>query len=184
MRRGSERQQQAIAIIPRSTDVGRSPPYAGVRDRQVNRYTVGVRVLFLDVDGVLNRTGFHPGKSVGLRSWIEPELAQRLCEVLRAIKAEIVLASDWRRGRELEHLRAELRAAGVDGNLIGVTPALGDARWREIEAWRVDHQLALEDIVIIDDGYDMGPLASRFVRISPLNGLDADAVRAIVALFP
>ena len=166
--------------------------YDGVRGQRpssrtafrAGQYTGGVRVLFLDIDGVLNRTAFHPGVSVGLRSWIEPELAQRLCEVIRVIKAEIVLASDWRRGRELEHLRDELRAAGIDGNLIGSTPILGGSRWREIEAWRVQHELTLEDIVIIDDGYDMGPLASRFVRISPLNGLDEIAVRAIVSLFP
>lgn len=66
-----------------------------------------MRVLFLDVDGVL-----------------EPDLARRLSEVLRVTRAEIVLASDWRRDRELLHLRDELRAAGIDGSLLGVTPIL------------------------------------------------------------
>jgi len=143
-----------------------------------------VRVLFLDVDGVLNRIGFHPGTSVGLRSWIEPELAKRLSDVLRVTRAEIVLASDWRRARELPHLRDELRAAGVDGSLIGVTPILdGQARWREIEAWMTEHDVGLDAIAIVDDGYDMGTLAARFVRASPLHGLDGEVARAIVALF-
>ncbi|MDB4956458.1 MAG: hypothetical protein JWO36_4027 [Myxococcales bacterium] len=142
-----------------------------------------MRVLFLDVDGVLNRTGFHPGESVGLRSWIEPELARRLCQVLRLTEAELVLASDWRRDRELQHLQEELRAAGIDCLLLDTTPVLGQARWREIEAWRADHEVAVEDMAIVDDGYDMGPLAARFVRVSPLNGLDEEAARAIVALF-
>ena len=143
-----------------------------------------MRVLFLDVDGVLNRTGFRPGESVGLRSWIEPELAQRLSEVIRATGAEIVLASDWRRDRELQHLRDELHAAGVEGSLLGVTPTLGgQARWREIEAWMTEHDVGPEDVVIVDDGYDMGVLAARFVRASPLNGLDEEAAGAIVALF-
>jgi hypothetical protein len=141
-------------------------------------------VLFLDVDGVLNRTGFHPGVSVGLRSWIEPELAKRLSDVLRVTGAAIVLASDWRRDRELQHLRDELRAAGVDGSLLDTTPILGgQARWREIEAWMIERDVGPDAIAIVDDGYDMGALAARFVRVSPLNGLDEEAAGAIVALF-
>lgn len=142
-----------------------------------------MRVLFLDVDGVLNRTGYKPGASAGLRSWIEPELARRLGDVIAATGASVVLSSDWRRGRELSLLREELAAAGVVCTLIDTTPVLGEVRWREIEAWMTANQLAPEAVVIVDDGYDMGPLAARFVRTSPLNGLDADAARAIVALF-
>lgn len=142
-----------------------------------------MRILFLDIDGVLNRTGFRPGESVGLRSWIEPELARRVCDVIEATDASVVLSSDWRRGRELQHLRDELAAAGVVCSLLGVTPVLGGARWREIEAWMAEHTVGLESIVIVDDAYDMGPLAPRFVRTSPLNGLDEDAARSIGRLF-
>ncbi|MGE0869301.1 MAG: HAD domain-containing protein [Kofleriaceae bacterium] len=143
-----------------------------------------MRVLFLDVDGVLNRTGYHPGASVGLRSWIEPELATRLSEVLCITGAQIVLSSDWRIGREPHHLQHELTAAGIAGTLLGVTPALdGAPRWRQIQAWMDENDVRPEDVVIVDDGYDMGPLAPRFVRASPLNGLDKRSADAIVALF-
>jgi hypothetical protein len=142
-----------------------------------------VRVLFLDIDGVLNRTAYRPDKPQGLRSWIEPELAARLSHVLRVIDASIVLASDWRTRREIGHLAEELRLGGVEGILVGVTPILGQARWREIEAWMIEHDLAPEHVVIVDDGYDMGPLAARFVRVSPRHGLDDEAVRAITQLF-
>lgn len=142
-----------------------------------------VRVLFLDIDGVLNRMGFHPGESVGLRNWIEPELVRRLCDVLEATGARVVLSSDWRRDRELQLLQDELAAAGIDCSLLGATPVLGQARWREIAAWMTEHDVGPSSVVVVDDGFDMGPLASRFVRTSPLNGLDDDAVRSIVALF-
>jgi len=142
-----------------------------------------VRVLFLDIDGVLNRTGYRPRESVGLRSWIEPELAARVSQLVRTIDAAIVLSSDWRRGREHAQLADELRSAGIDGNLLGVTPVLGGARWREIEAWMADNNVQAESVAIIDDGYDMGSLAGRFVRVSPLVGLDEDAARAVVGLF-
>lgn len=142
-----------------------------------------MRIIFLDIDGVLNRTGYHPGQSVGLRSWIEPELAARLSTVIDATSAAVVLSSDWRVGRELDVLRGELAAAGVVGTLHGVTPVLGSPRWREIEAWLAQQKFAPRDYVIIDDGFDMGPLASRFVRTSPLNGLDGEAAAAILRLF-
>jgi len=142
-----------------------------------------VRVLFLDVDGVLNRTGYRPAVSSGLRSWIEPELAARLCDVLQRTGARVVLSSDWRKDRELVQLDEELNAAGVACALHGKTPVLGAARWREIEAWMQTHAVTAADVVIVDDGYDMGPLAARFVRVSPLAGLDDDAAARIVALF-
>ncbi len=142
-----------------------------------------MRVVFLDIDGVLNRAGYRPIESLGLRSWIEPELAARLSRLVRTINAVIVLISEWRRDRDFDHLTDEMRSAGIDGRLLGVTPTLGGARWREIEAWMAEHDIPAENIVIVDDGYDMGPLASRFVRVSPLTGLDDDAARAVAALF-
>lgn len=142
-----------------------------------------MRIVFLDIDGVLNRTGFRPESSVGLRSWIEPELARRLCELLEATRAAVVLISDWRCNRTLEHLQAELTAAGVVCELAGMTPVLGQARWREIELYMKQHDLDAESVAILDDGFDMGPLAARFVRTSPLNGLDENAARQILRLF-
>lgn len=143
------------------------------------------RILFLDVDGVLNRTGYRPRASTGLRSWIEPELARRLSEVLRAIGADIVMSSDWRLNRTIDQLREELAAAAIEGSLVDVTPELaGKPRWREIEAWLLANDVARESAVIVDDIFDMGDLAPRFVRASPLTGLDDEAARAIRALFP
>lgn len=142
-----------------------------------------MRVLFLDIDGVLNRTGYRPATSLGLRSWIEPELAARLDDVVRAIGATLVMSSDWRRGRDLAVLRAELAAAGISAALRDVTPELAGPRWREIAAWLAAHDHAAEDAAIVDDMFDMGPLAPRFVRTSPLAGLDDSAARALRALF-
>ena len=142
-----------------------------------------MRVLFLDIDGVLNREGYRPAQSLGLRSWIEAELAARLCDVLRVIDAEIVVSSDWRRGRDLELLRGELGAAGIDAPVIAATPEIQGPRWREIQSWMTEHGRSAHQIAIIDDFHDMGPLMSRFVRVSPLNGLDGDAAKALLALF-
>ncbi len=81
-------------------------------------------------------------------------------------------------------VRDELRAAGVAAAVRDVTPSLtGQPRWREIAAWMSAHAVTNDQVAIVDDGFDMGALSSRFVRTSPLVGLDADAARSIAALF-
>lgn len=142
-----------------------------------------MRVLFVDIDGVLNRAGFQPSDDLALRAWIEPDLAARLSAVVEATGARLVLSSDWRVDRELGYLRDELRAAGVAGELIGVTPVLDEARWREIHAWMTEHHIETEAAVIVDDGKEMGPLWRRFVRTASEVGLDEAAASAIIKLF-
>lgn len=141
-----------------------------------------MRVVFLDIDGVLNRHGYRPAESRGLVSWIEPELAARLAREVAAIDARVVLASDWRIGRTLEALREALGAHGLA--LHDVTPsACGGGRWREIAAWIAANDGVASDIAIIDDAFDMGELAPRHVRCTPLAGFDEAAAAALRALF-
>jgi hypothetical protein len=143
------------------------------------------RVLFLDIDGVLNRTGFSPPATVSMRSWIEPELAARLGTVLERIDAQIVLSTSWRIESTLESLRADLNACGIDGaRLLDATPSLDtDERWSEIDAWMRAHEVAPESVVILEDFYEMGPLTARTVMTDPARGLDEAAASAILALF-
>ena len=139
-------------------------------------------MLFLDVDGVLNRTGFKPAESRGLVSWIEPELATRVAREAAGLEARIVLCSDWRIGRTFEALREAMDAHGIE--LHDVTPSsCGRGRWREIAAWMATNGAAIETMAIIDDAFDMGELAHRHVRISPLRGFDDHAAVALRALF-
>ena len=143
-----------------------------------------MRILFLDVDGVLNRTGFQPADTVELASWIEPGLAAHLDAVVREIDAEVVMSSDWRIGGSLDQLREQLARAGMDVGLRDITPVLGgQPRWREIEAWMVEHRVHPEDIVIVDDELTMGSLGWRHVRTSSRDGLDEPAAAAIRAMF-
>ena len=143
-----------------------------------------MRILFLDVDGVLNRTGFEPVNTVELASWIEPGPAAHLDAAVRAIEAEVVMSSDWRLACSLDQLREQLARAGIAVALRDITPVLeGQPRWREIEAWMVEHRVHPEDVVIVDDVLTMGPLGWRHVRISPRDGLDEAAAAAIRAMF-
>ena len=84
----------------------------------------------------------------------QPELAARLADVLEATGAEVVLSSDWRRGRELDHLRDELNAAGIRC-ASRLPPRCSVERAARIEAWMSEHGFDLDSVVIVDDGYDM-----------------------------
>lgn len=143
-----------------------------------------MRILFLDIDGVLNRTGFAPS-TARLRHWIEPELASRLTTVLEALDARIVLSTSWRIDSTLDELRGELHAAGLDAaRVLDMTPELPDGeRWPEIEAWMREHRIAPEAVVIVEDFYEMGPLTARTVMTDPDRGLDEAAASAVLALF-
>jgi hypothetical protein len=143
-----------------------------------------MRILFLDIDGVLNRAGFQPEGTLDLVSWLEPELAVRVDRVARELDAELVLSSDWRIRHSIDDLRAQLARAGIAARLRDTTPVLdGQPRWREIEAWMVEHRIDRDDIAIIDDGHTMGPLARRHVRVDSRVGFDDDAAAATRALF-
>lgn len=144
-----------------------------------------MRVLFLDVDGVLNRATFSPAKSEGLRSWIEAELAARLDRVCEEAGAVLVMSSSWRAGRTLEELRDDLAAAGIKTPLLGVTPIEGGRRrfeeiQRWLQGWKDAGHEEIESFAIVDDLHYMGPLEARFVRTSTFNGLDDAAAQQLI----
>ena len=76
------------------------------------------RLLFLDVDGVLNRTG-HPEDTGEIR----PEKLALLKRITDVTQATIVLSSAWRRtaGGGAQHVFEVLRSAGIPAAFCGQT---------------------------------------------------------------
>lgn len=156
------------------------------------------RIVFLDVDGVLNnaewrdfarRTNHEIPIHMRRSHWLDPEAVERLDRLLERTAAEVVLASSWRR-RGLEPMQEMLVGAGFRGRLIDHTPlpdqhdlALfrrlegeerpADYAWPrgyEIQQW-LDAHADVEAIVILDDSTRMRHLAPWQVRTSLLVGL-------------
>ena len=133
--------------------------------------------IFLDIDGVLNRTGFTPAQrtALPLADWIELQPLTVLVELLAVSGADVVLSSTWR-NRSMDEIRASFAEHGVTLPLVGVTPVLGTGpRWSEIQQYVISE--GLTRFVILDDEWNMGPLSDHHVRISPLQGLDRAAAR-------
>lgn len=137
------------------------------------------KVLFLDIDGVLNSCrsaaafgGYPCGFTEADRArfdWVAVGLIRKLC---RQAGASIVLSSSWRLGRD----SVRECAAGLDLPIIDKTPALPGVRGEEIRAWLERHP-EVTHWAIVDDNSDMlASQADRFVQTSEADGLSfADA---------
>lgn len=139
----------------------------------------GLRLVFLDIDGVLNRGSSMEG--------ILPECAERLARLVRAVDAHIVLSTTWRFSEEgrLDVLSALLAAGLPPESVVGQTPEAPSSdmcgeRADEILAWMRDAEhvtawVALDDLDLPCDG----PLQGHFVRTNAHTGLsDANVASA------
>lgn len=84
------------------------------------------RLIFLDVDGVLNRRCSWWRNSIRRPrgSHIDPECVRVLNDLIERSGAEIVLSSSWRLGKSRMECVSMLRKFGVRGRLAGMTPRL------------------------------------------------------------
>lgn len=155
-----------------------------------------MKVVFLDVDGVLNcRSRWVKGCGA---YWIDPILMSRLVRLCETTGAKIVVSSTWRHGRTVEDLQALLESKGLPSTIrvIGKTPEaaqqivtgplaeLTTCRGIQIGAWLGDHEEGqVESFVILDDDSDMAHLTDYLVQTGWEDGLlDAHVDRAIALL--
>lgn len=157
-----------------------------------------MKVIFLDVDGVLNSEVSREQERNNFDNWMEHEVSEmhvnNLKKIVDATGAQIVLSSSWRfdhpkaTGRDfivdplMKVLDRKLKAAGLD--IIDVTPDLrGKIRGAEIQDW-LDRHSEVERFVILDDDVDMNDEQKPFfVNTTFKNGLtDELANKAIEIL--
>ena len=137
-----------------------------------------LRVIFLDIDGVL----------APIRRWdrygdLDPACIQVLNDIVASGGADVVVSSTWRHGKTVAELQEMLEAQGFAGCVLDKTPSdmPGTGRGKEIAAWLAEH--AVDGYVIIDDHADMGELRTHLVQTHPAHGLQpADVARAIATL--
>lgn len=113
-----------------------------------------MRVLFLDIDGVLNSTrtsvahGGYPHELTHTEAfdWVAIKLLQRLCD---SSGIQVVLSSAWR----LTHDHKDV-AKAFDLPIIDRTPSLLGCRGDEIQHW-LDNHVEVTNYAILDDDPDM-----------------------------
>ena len=130
-----------------------------------------MKVIFLDVDGVLNSA--KDGFSHHLES--EHHL-QLLDEIVKKSGAEIVLSSSWRKIPSLRSvLEKKLSNYGI--TIYGETESIPGTRGTEIKDW-LDHcQKPIQEFVILDDDSDMDEYTeTKLVKTSYMEGLQPEHV--------
>lgn len=145
-------------------------------------------VLFLDVDGVLNRCGLS-GQG------LESDKVALLKEILDTTHCRVVLSSTWRK-TEHQLLRIHKMLGDIGHVLTGTTPVIeetssgsyGSPVWiaatrdQEISAWLQSVPVAdrPSHFVILDD-VDMGELSPFLVRTDSHTGLTAKHASEVIS---
>jgi len=133
-----------------------------------------VKVIFLDIDGVLN-SQLYAEKHLGEdnqadssvphpMSEIDPVSVGFLNSLIEDTGAVVVVSSTWRLNRSVEELQDILNQRGFTGKIVGLTPSLhrlepAMLRGNEIYKW-IEDNIQYEEreslpYVIFDDDSDM-----------------------------
>lgn len=139
-----------------------------------------MRLLFLDMDGVVNKGNdngkpdrypyddkwSNPSQKYDL-FYVDPELAARVSKLCEDYDLHIVSSSTWRKLFDINELSELLTARFLPGNrLIGATPRFDTPRADEIRYYIKNSTNAVDLYVILDDDYDAAYNSSigRFFR--------------------
>lgn len=123
-----------------------------------------MKILFLDIDGVLNRCG-HSAQG------LEDDKVALLKDILDCTGAKVVLSSTWRiLPRNLARVEMMLESIGHELDSITCRSWFGSNRGMEIQEW-LDKHSNPDVFVILDDDCDMGPLLPHLVNTDSFVGL-------------
>ena len=147
--------------------------------------SVPLKIIFLDIDGVMNSINTRPPRPRGLVDLLDPGNVSVLNAIVEATGAAVVVSSTWRLSSAFAALRASFAAAGCVAEIIDVTPDIdGRQRVLEVAAWLERQATPPSRFVVLDDDHDMPAFPDKLVRTNRQYGLsprDLPAVLAILA---
>lgn len=158
-----------------------------------------MKVIFLDMDGVLNSAHYlyvehrrSRGQRAEGRDWaemIDPKMVARLNRIIERTGAKAVLSSSWRIvfAETMDEFREILRGRGFAGEVIDRTPIASEmggtctgVRGVEVAWWL--GRAEVSSFVILDDSDDFPGLEDRLVRTSWAHGLTDEHVDRAVEI--
>lgn len=154
-----------------------------------------MKVLFLDIDGVLNSATWYKNRPHRFLK-DDPEESDWECEIDPAAiliskklfhnvaDLQIVISSTWRLNHELDEFKRRLsQMLSIEpSRVIGKTPKLGTIRGLEIQAWLKDNPQVTK-FAIIDDDSDMGDLMDNLFKTNWSDGIQMSHVKDLTEFF-
>lgn len=147
-----------------------------------------VKVLFLDIDGVLNSHEYlyvqrtEAFRCEDLAAQIDPAAVERLNDIIARTGCEVVLSSVWRLNRGLMKTWRALLVHGFKYRIIDSTPAdCNGYRGKQILSWLTDHP-EVAQYAVVDDSDDMDGVRDRLVQTTFRHGLQDEHVDRLVEL--
>lgn len=139
-----------------------------------------MKVIFLDIDGVLNITAGPEPTWKKQTYHIEEELVEMLNMFLvDNLDIMIVVSSSWR--DDMDDLKRQLEHQGFEywNNIIGHTMLEGDFRGLQVATYMEENSIS--NYVILDDMYytheDIDP--KRFIKTNPYTGITDEDIKLI-----
>ncbi len=140
------------------------------------------RLVFLDIDGVLNSDAFFAREpEANVDRDLDRLAVKRLDRICAETSAKVVISSTWRLDMTQVELADLLALHGFAGEVVGTTPSLSGPRGGEIDSW-LDAHRGWRSFVILDDQDDMNRLRRRLVQTTMARGLLDDHVAPALAL--
>ena len=153
-----------------------------------------MKVLFLDIDGVLNSKRYDETRTLGNSFNIDESRLPLLKQIIDRTGASIVLSSTWRhklyencKPKNGEGTRLLFTFEKYSLNISSITPSDPElsTRPQEIEAWLLEHKDEVEAFAIIDDAFGgWGELSEHLVQTNYRigRGLEPRHVEAAVEI--
>ena len=157
-------------------------------------YNTSMKILFLDIDGVLNSVTYS--KKVVRRSLLadptslDPAAGKMLGDWLKQnLDVGVVISSTWRKIYSIDELKEILSVVGIPAErILEYTPVIHNTiRGEEIKAWiqgqMFKSNFPITGIAILDDDADMGKLGSYLVQTDVEVGLTEEDLLRTSNLF-
>ena len=158
-----------------------------------------MKIIFLDIDGVLNSAEYMSFKQEEWNSgddskMIDENSVSLLNKIVQETGAKVVISSSWRLHFTIEKLREILCSKGFIGEIIDKTPTINPLideievhgnipRGLEIQKWLRSKPHNIESFVILDDNSDMVHLSKFLVKTTWEHGmLEQHVLKAIEIL--
>ena len=154
-----------------------------------------MKVLFLDIDGVLNSSNWYKNRPHKFLK-DNPEESDWECELDPAAilvfkklvhdvpDLQIVISSTWRLNYELSEFKRRFsQMLSIEpSRVIDKTPRLNTIRGLEIQDW-LSRNPQVTKFAIIDDDSDMGDLMDNLFKTTWAEGIKMEHAKAITDFF-